>query len=101
MFSSIRKSQYCVRGYNSDVVCCQDGLSISPAEMNQLNSRNIPISAAVIADELLSPGHKGSDPTVPILRQRGVDFSDVYVAELASRDKIENVIKSSPDTTTE
>lgn len=101
MFSSIRKSQHCTRGYNSDVVPCQNGLSISPAEMNSLNSRNIPISSAVISDDLLSPGHKGSDPTVPILRQRGVDFSDVYVAEHAARVKLENAIKSSPDTTTE
>lgn len=84
------------RAYNSDVVPVQSGLTISPAQMNELNQSNIPISASMVSDDLLSPGHKGSDPDVPILRQRGVDFSDVYVAELSARDKIESAVVSAP-----
>lgn len=83
------------RAYNAERVLVQDGLSLSASEMNQMNSRGIPISASVIADELLSKGHKGSDPDVPLLRQRGYDFSDIYVSEKAARDKVSNSISNS------
>lgn len=84
------------RAYDVAPQPVQSGLSISPAEMNECVKANIPISASMVSDDLLSKGHKGSDPSVPILRQRGMDFSDVYCAESAARDKIASAASSAP-----
>lgn len=84
-----------VNAYNTKRVPVQEGLSLSAADMNQMNARNIPVSASVISDDLLSRGHKGSDPDVPLLRRRGNDFSDIYVSEKIARDKVSNSISNS------
>lgn len=96
MLRTILKTGGITRAYNADVVPVQSGLSISPAEMHSLQERNIPISSSTISDDLISPGHKGSDPSVPLFRQRGVDFSDIYVSESNCRSKIEDAVKTAP-----
>lgn len=93
MLTHIRKSNHGVRAFSSEPISVQDGLSLSPADMNQLNKRNMPISSHMLSDEMLSPGHEGSNPDVPFIRSRGVDFSEVYVNERNSRSKIKNVLK--------
>lgn len=96
MLRTILKCGGKTRAYCADVVPVQSGLSISPSEMHQLQERNIPISSSTISDDLISPGHKGTDASVPLFRQRGVDFSDVYVSESNARSKISDAVKTAP-----
>lgn len=94
MITSIRKSNHGVNAYDGDIVAVQGGLSISPAEMNELNNAHMPISTQVISDDLLSPGHSGSQPEVSPLRTRGIDFSDAYVMQINSRKRVGDAVRN-------
>lgn len=98
MFSSIRKSNHGVRAYDAEQVVVQSGLSLSASDMNRMTRQGIPISAQNLSDDMLSPGHDGVDPDVPLFARRGVEFSDVYVAQRDARAKVSAAVRAAKST---
>lgn len=94
MISSIKKSNHGVRAYNVEPVFVQSGLSVSAADMNRMVRSGIPVSSQNLSDDMLSPGHDGIDPEVPLFARRGIEFSDVYVEQQNARAKVSAAVRA-------
>lgn len=94
MLSSIKKSNHGVRAYNAAQTIVQSGLSLSAADMNRMTKEGIPISSQNLSDDMLSPGHDGIDPEVPLFARRGIEFSDVYVEQQNARAKVSAAVRA-------
>lgn len=98
MISSIKKCNHGVRAYCVPQTLVQSGLSLSAADMNRMTRQGIPISSQNLSDDMLSPGHDGVDPDVPLFARRGVEFSDVYVAQRDARAKVSAAVRAAKST---
>ncbi len=94
MINALKNRSCKTRAYNADMRHVQGNLAITPAQMNIMTNKGMPVSAAALSPDLFDDGHLGSDPHVPFELRRGVDFSQVAEYQAECRSKVKSAVES-------
>lgn len=84
-----------VRTVFTDAQCHEDSqrvrqnMAVTPAQMEDLTSKGIPVSSANMAS-VFDDGIPNPDWSVPIDNTRGVDIADVWCAQQDARKNLKN-----------
>lgn len=68
----------------------QGGLAITPAQMDDLRRRGIPISTSQIPDELFFDGDDNPSFDMPLDHQRGIDIAEIWQEAMTSKKKTDD-----------
>lgn len=93
LIAACQSNRYSAPVRRSDEMIVQNGLAVTPSEMQELVNNGIPVSPANLGLSYEN-GVLNNDFTPSLDNMRGVDISDLWEAQLDVKDKLRNNLKS-------